>query len=63
MDRPTFEALKRLMELVRPHLGEAKGRTDDWLEVSAWMQENDKDITDLETLGTSDPRRKLREVR
>jgi hypothetical protein len=51
------------MELVRPHLGEAKGRTDDWLEVSAWMQENDKDITDLETLGTSDPRRKLREVR
>jgi hypothetical protein len=48
--------------LVRPHLTDAKGRTDDWLEVSAWMQETEKDINDLETLGT-ERRPPLREVR
>jgi hypothetical protein len=31
--------------------------------VATWMQEAARDIDDLETLGTDDPRRELREAR
>jgi hypothetical protein len=63
MDSPTFDALQRLMDLLRPRLGRDKQSTDDWLRVTAWMDEVAIAIEDLETLGTDDARRKLREVR
>jgi len=63
MDRPTFEALRRIMELIRPRASMSMELSEDWQRVAAWMQEAAKDIDDLETLGTDDPRRGLREVR
>jgi hypothetical protein len=60
MDSPTFEALQRIMDAMRPRVGRDKQSTDDWLGVTAWMQEAAEDIDDLETLGTDDPRRGLR---
>ena len=50
------------MGLVRPHLTEVKGRTDDWLDVSAWMKEAEREIDDVETLGTNDPGHEFRPV-
>jgi hypothetical protein len=63
MDRPTFEALQRIMELIRPRGTTPMELHDDWQRVVAWMHEAARDIDDLETLGTNDPRRGLREVR
>ena len=63
MDIPTFDALQRIMELIEPRSGAPAELRDDWHRVAAWMQEVEKDIDDLETLGTDDPRRELREVR
>jgi hypothetical protein len=62
MDSPTFEALKRIMELIEPRTGAPAELREDWHRVAAWMQEAARDIDDLETLGTDDPRRELREV-
>lgn len=63
MDRPTFNALKRIMELIQPRPGTPTELREDWHHVASWMQEAARDIDDLETLGTDDPRRRLREVR
>jgi hypothetical protein len=62
MDRPTFDALQRIMELIQPRSGAAELR-EDWHRVAAWMQEAARDIDDIETLGTDNPRMELREVR
>jgi hypothetical protein len=62
MDRPTFEALKRIMERIGLVTGAPQDLRDDWLLVAAWMQEAEREIDDLETLGT-DARPTLREVR
>jgi hypothetical protein len=51
------------MKLVRPHRSASRELRDDWRQVAAWMDEVEKDIDDLETLGTDDPRRELRELR
>jgi hypothetical protein len=40
-----------------------KQSTDDWLRVTAWMDQAATEIDDLETLGTDDLRRELRDVR
>jgi hypothetical protein len=63
MESPTFEALQRIMDAMRPRVGNDKQASDDWLRVTAWMDEVATEIDDLETLGTDDPRRTLREVR
>jgi hypothetical protein len=63
MDRPTFEALKRILERARPRNFDPKHIRNDWLQVVGWMQEVEKELDDVETLGTDDPRRELREVR
>lgn len=63
MDRPTFEALKRIMEQIGLRSTYPSGLRDDLLHVAAWMREVEKEIDDVETLGTNDPRRVLREVR
>jgi hypothetical protein len=63
MDSPIFEALQRIMDAMRPRVGRDRQTTDDWLRVTAWMDEVAAEIDDLETLGTGDPRRMLREVR
>ena len=63
MDRPTFDALKRIMELIQARLGAPAELREDWHRVAAWMQEAARDIDNLETLGGDDPRRELREVR
>jgi hypothetical protein len=63
MDTPTFDALQRIMDAMQPRVGRNKQSTDDWLRVTAWMDEVATEIDDLETLGTDDPRRQLREVR
>jgi hypothetical protein len=63
MDSPIFEALQRIMDAIRPRLGHDKQLTDDWLRVTAWMDEVATEIDDVETLGTGGPRRELREVR
>jgi hypothetical protein len=63
MDRPTFDVLKRIMELIRPRGTTPIELREDWQQVAAWMQEAARDIDDLDTLGTDDPRRTLREVR
>jgi hypothetical protein len=51
MDRRTFEALKRIMELIEPRSGAPAELREDWHRVAAW------------TLGSDDPRRVMREVR
>ena len=63
MDSPIFEALQRIMDAMRPRVGRDKQSTDDWLRVTAWMDEVATQIDDLETLGTDEARRELREVR
>jgi hypothetical protein len=63
MDNPTFEALKRIMELIEPRSGAPAELREDWHRVASWMQDAARDNDDLETLGTDDPRRGLREVR
>jgi hypothetical protein len=63
MDRRTFEALKRIMELIEARSGAPAELREDWHRVAAWMQEAAKDIDDLETMGSDDPRRVMREVR
>ena len=63
IDSPTFDALQRIMDAMRPRVSYDKQLTDDWLRVTAWMDEVATEIDDLETLGTDDPRRELREVR
>jgi hypothetical protein len=63
MDSPTFDALQRIMELIHPRPGTPMELREDWERVTAWMQEAARDIDDLETLGTGDQRRELREVR
>jgi len=62
MDSPTFEALQRIMELIEPRPGAPAELREDWHRVASWIQETARDIDDLETLGTDDPRRDLREV-
>jgi hypothetical protein len=62
MDRATFEALQRIMELIEPRSGAPAELREDWHRVAAWMDEAAIEIDDLETLGTDDPRRQLREV-
>jgi hypothetical protein len=51
------------MDWIRPQVGRDIQSTDDWLRVTAWMEEVATEIDDLATLGTGDPRRELREVR
>jgi hypothetical protein len=63
MDKATFDALKRIMELIEPRSGAPAELREDWHRVAAWMQEAARDIDHLETLGTDDPRRVFREVR
>ena len=63
MDSPIFEALQRIMDAMRPRLRHDKQLTDDWLRVTAWMDEVATEMDDLQTLGTDNPRRELREVR
>jgi len=43
MDSPTFEALKRIMELIQPRPGTPAELRDDWHHVATWMQEAAKD--------------------
>ena len=62
MDRPTFEALQRIMELIEPRSGAPAELREDWHRVAVWMEEAAEDIDDLETLGTGDPRRTLHEA-
>ena len=59
MDNPTFEALKRIMELIEPRSGAPAELREDWHRVASWMQKAVEDIDDLETLGSNDPRREL----
>ena len=61
MDRPTFEALKRILERSRPRNFDSKQVRDDWMLVVAWMHEAERDLDDLESLGTDGPPT-LREV-
>jgi hypothetical protein len=42
MDRPTFDALKRILERTRPGNFDPKQIRNDWLQVVGWMQEADK---------------------
>ena len=56
MDRPTFEALKRIMERIGLRAGDPQSLRDDWLLVAAWMQKVEEALDDVETLGTDDPR-------
>jgi hypothetical protein len=63
MDSPTFEALKRIMERVGLRSSDPQSQRDDWLQVAAWMQKVEEALDDVETLGTDDPRRNLREVK
>jgi hypothetical protein len=56
MDRPTLEALQRIMELIQPRSGAPAELRDDWHRVASWMQDAARDI---ETLATHDPRRGL----
>jgi hypothetical protein len=63
MDSPTFDALQRIMDAMQPRVGRDKQSTDDWMRVTAWMDEVAVENDDLETLGTDDRRRELREVR
>jgi hypothetical protein len=62
MDSPTFDALQRILDRVRPQVGRDRKSMDDWLRVTAWMDEVGTEIDDLETIGSDDPRRALREV-
>jgi len=59
MDSPTFEALKRIMELIEPRSGAPAELREDWHRVASWIQEAADDIDDLATLGTDDPCREL----
>jgi hypothetical protein len=59
MDTTTFDALQRIMDVMRP-LADGKQLRDDWLRVTSWMDEVVTEIDDLETLGTDDPSRELR---
>lgn len=63
MDRPTFDALKRIMERAHPRKSDPKQVRNDWLQVMAWMDEAAHDLDDVGTLSTDDPRRELREMR
>jgi hypothetical protein len=63
MDSPTFDALQRIMDRTRPQVRRDRQLMEDWLRVTAWMDEVATDIDNLETLGTGDPCRELREVR
>ena len=63
MDRPTFDALKRIMERAHPRKSDPEQVRNDWLQVSAWMDEAEHDLHDLDTLGTDELRRTLREIR
>jgi len=63
MESRTVDAVQRLMDAMRQRIGTDKQSTDDWLRVTAWMDEVATEIDDLDTLGTDDPRRELREVR
>jgi hypothetical protein len=63
MDSLTFEALQRIMDAIRPRVRNDKQSMDDWLRVTAWMDEVATGIDDLDTLGTDEQRRELREVR
>ena len=49
MDSPTFEAIKRIMELIEPRSGAPAELREDWHRVASWMQEAARDIDDLET--------------
>jgi hypothetical protein len=51
------------MDAMHSRVGRDKQAADDWLRVTAWMDEVAAEIGDLETLGTGDTRRELREVR
>jgi hypothetical protein len=63
MNSPTFDALQRIMDRLQPQVSRDRKSMDDWLRVTAWMDEVAAEIEDVETLGTADPRRELREVR
>ena len=63
MDRPTFEALKRIMERIGLRAGDPQSLRDDLLQVAEWMQKVEEALDDVETLGTDDPRRNLHEVK
>jgi hypothetical protein len=63
MDKPTLDALKHLMEHIGLRATDSKSLHEDWLRVAAWMQEEEKELDYLETLGTDDPRHDLRGVR
>ena len=62
MDSPTFEALKRIMELIRPRGATPMELREDWQRVAAWMHDAARDIDDLDTLGTDDSRRQFRRL-
>jgi hypothetical protein len=51
------------MELIEPRSGAPAELREDWHQVAAWMNEFATEMDDLETLGTDDPRRVMREVR
>jgi hypothetical protein len=63
MDTPTLDALKRIMERARPRKSDPAQVRSDWHLVIGWMDEAAHDLDGLETLGTDDPRRTLRDVR
>jgi hypothetical protein len=50
------------MDVLRP-LANGRQLQDDWLRVTHWMDEAEHDADDLDTLGTDDPRRRLRPAR
>jgi hypothetical protein len=60
MDRPTFDALKKIMERAHPRKSDPVQVRSDWQLVMGWMDEAEHDLHDLDTLGTDDPRRELR---
>jgi hypothetical protein len=62
MDSSTFDAPQRIMDAMRPRVGRDRQSTDDWLRVTAWMDQVATEIDDLATLGTDDPRRMLRQL-
>ena len=47
MDRPTFEALQRIMELIQPRSGAPAELREDWHRVASWMQEAAREIDNL----------------
>jgi hypothetical protein len=51
------------MDRTRPEVGRDRQLMEGWLRVTAWMDEVATEIDDLETLGTGDTCRELREVR